>query len=49
MSYEWHRVNKVEENFCREISEVVYDHVLQHFGVYSVEELTEEQIEEIET
>ena len=49
MSYEWHRVHKVEENFCREISEVVYEHVLLHYGVDAVEDLTQEQIDEIET
>ena len=49
MSYEIHRVHKVEENLCREICEFVYDHVLEHFGVDAIEELTQEQIDEVDS
>ena len=49
MSYEVNRVHKVEENFCREICEFVYDHVLEYFGVDAVEELTQEQIDEVDS
>ena len=48
MSYEWPRIHKVEDNFYMEISEVVCDHVLTHYGVDEIEELTEEQIAELE-
>ena len=48
MSYEVNRVHKVEENLCREICEYVYAHVTEYFDVDTIEELTEEQIEEVE-
>ena len=49
MSYEWPRIHKVEDNFYMEISEVVYEHVLTHYGVDEIEDLTQEQINEIDT
>ena len=49
MSYELKRVHKVEETFCREISDFVVDHVLGHYGVDAIEELTQEQIGEVES
>ena len=48
MSYEWPRIHKVEDNFYMEISEVVWEQVSDHYGVDEIEELTEEQIEELE-
>ena len=49
MSCDWHRVHKVEDNLCQEISELVYDHVLEFYGVDAIEELTQEQIDEVDT
>jgi len=48
MSYEWPRIHKVEDNFYMEISDVVCEHVLTHYGVDEIEDLTEEQIAELE-
>ena len=48
MSYEWPRIHKVEDNFYMEISEVVWEQVSDHYGVDEIEELTEEQIAELE-
>jgi len=48
MSYEWPRIHKVEDNFYMEISEVVHEQVLTHYGVDEIEELTKEQIRELE-
>jgi len=48
MSYEWPRIHKVEDNYYMEISEVVWEHVSEHYGVDDIEDLTEEQIDELE-
>ena len=48
MSYDWPRVHKVEDNLMMDINELVYEHVLEHFGVDEIEDLSEEQIAEIE-
>ena len=48
MSYEIHKVHKVEDNFCREICEWVYAHVTEFYGVDDIEELTQDQIDEVE-
>jgi len=49
MSYDWPRSHKVEDNLMMEINEIVYEHVLEHFGVDEIEDLSEEQIAEVET
>ena len=49
MSYDWPRSHKVEDNLMMEINEVVWEHVLEHFGVDEIEDLSEEQIAEVET
>jgi hypothetical protein len=49
MSYDWPRIHKVEDNFYMEISDVVIEHVLNHYGVEEIEDLTQEQIDELET
>ena len=49
MSYDWPRIHKVEDNFYMEISEVVIEQVLNHYGVEEIEDLTQEQIDELET
>jgi hypothetical protein len=46
--YDWPRVHKVEDNLMMDINELVYAHVLEHFGVDEIEDLSEEQIAEIE-
>ena len=48
MSYDWPRVHKVEDNLMMDINDLVYEHVLEHFGVDEIEDLSEEQIAEIE-
>ena len=48
MSYDWPRVHKVEDNLMMDINELVYEHVMEHFGVDDIEDLSEEQIGEIE-
>ena len=49
MSYDWPRIHKVEDNFYMEIADVVCEHVLTHYGVEEIEDLTQEQIDEIDT
>ena len=49
MSYDWPRIHKVEDNFYMEISEVVIEHVLTHYGVEEIEDLTQDQIDELDT
>ena len=46
--YDWPRVHKVEDNLMMDINELVYAHVLEHFGVDEIEDLSEEHIDEIE-
>ena len=46
--FEWNRYWKTEEHYERQISDDVYDRVLEYYGVDEVSELTEEQIREIE-
>ena len=49
MSYDWPRIHKVEDNFYMEISDVVIEHVLTHYGVEEIEDLTQDQIDELDT
>ena len=49
MSYDWPRIHKAEDNFYAEISDVVCEHVLTHYGVDEIEDLTQEQIDEVDT
>ena len=49
MKYDWPRVHKVEENLMIDINDLVYEHVMEHFGVEDIEDLSEEQIDEVET
>jgi hypothetical protein len=48
MSFEWNRIHKWEENHEHSITEDVYEYVLEYYGVESVEELTQEQIDEVQ-
>ena len=49
MKYDWPRVHKVEENLMIDINDLVYEHVMEHFGIEDIEDLSEEQINEVET
>ena len=49
MKYDWPRVHKVEENLMIDINDLVYEHVMEHFGIEDIEDLSEEQIDEVET
>jgi hypothetical protein len=48
MSFEWNRIHKWEENHERSITEDVEEFICEHYGVESIEELTQDQIEELE-
>ena len=48
MSFEWNRIHKWEENHERNITEDVEEFICEHYGVESIEELTQDQIEELE-
>jgi len=47
MKFEWNKIHKYEENFEREIQEVVEEYVLEFYDIESVGELTEEDITSI--
>lgn len=49
MAYEWPRIHKAEENIEMQVTDWVYEHVFEHFGVDEVTELTKEDIQEIES
>ena len=48
MSFEWNRIHKWEENHERSITEDVEEFICEHYGVESIEELTQDQIAELE-
>ena len=48
MAYDWSKIYKAEENIEMQITEWVYEHVLEHFGVDEVTDLTEENILEVQ-
>lgn len=48
MAFEWNRIHKWEENHERDITESVEEYICEHYGVESTEELTQEQIEEVD-
>jgi len=48
MAFEWNRIHKWEENIERDITDSVYEYVLEYYGVDEIEGLSEEQIKEIE-
>ena len=47
MSYDWPRIHKVEDNYEQDICDTVLTHVLEHFGVDDLSQITEEQISEV--
>jgi len=48
MAFEWDRIHKHEENIEREVTERVEEFVLQYYDVEYIEDLTEEQINDID-
>jgi len=47
MAFEWPRIHKWEENIENQVTDAVYEYVLEFYGVSEVGELTEEQINEV--
>jgi hypothetical protein len=47
MSFEWNRIHKWEENHDRNILDDVTEYVCEHYGIESVDELTDYQFQEI--
>ena len=48
MSFEWNRMYKWEENHERNITEDVEEYICRHYNMKYIEELTQNQIEELE-
>ena len=48
MSFEWNRIHKWEENHERSITEDVEEYICEYYDTESIEELTKDQIEELE-
>ena len=48
MSYDYPRIHKAEENIEHQVTDWVYEHVCEFFGVDDISELTEDQISEVE-
>jgi hypothetical protein len=44
----WPRIHKYEENFERSIIDSVYGYIFQYYGIEEIEQLTKEQISQIE-
>jgi uncharacterized membrane protein len=48
MSFEWKKIHKWQENHERNITDDVYEYVLVYYDADAVENLTQEQINEIQ-
>lgn len=48
MAFEWNRIHKWEENHERDITESVEQYIFEYYDVNDIEELSQEQIDEIE-
>lgn len=48
MSFEWNRIHKWEENYERDITDDVIEHVCEYYEVEDIFDLTEDQINDIE-
>lgn len=48
MSFDWPRIHKWEERIESDVTDSVYEYVMEHYGVDEITELTEEQIKEVE-
>jgi hypothetical protein len=49
MAFEWNKMYKWEENYQRDIDNDVEEYVLEHYGVEEVADLSQEQIDELDT
>lgn len=49
MSFEIPRVHKWEENIEREVTDGLWEYICEHYGVEEIADLTEEQINEVES
>jgi hypothetical protein len=49
MAFEWNRIYKWEENYERDITDDVRTQVCEYYGVEEITELTEEQINEVQS
>lgn len=47
MAYGWPKIHKAEDNIEMQITDWVYEHVLEHFDAEDVTDLTEENIKEV--
>ena len=47
MAFEWHRIHKWEDNIESQVTDSVYEYVLEYYRVVEITDLTQEQIEEI--
>ena len=48
MAFEWPKIQKHEDNIEREAIDLVYENVVSYYGVEDLEEVTREQIKEVE-
>jgi hypothetical protein len=48
MSFEWNRMYKWDENYERQMVEDVSEYIREYYNVEEIEDLTQEQINEIE-
>jgi len=48
MAFEWPRIHKWEDNLYNTATEWVEEYVLEHYNVEAIEDLTEEQIAEVQ-
>ena len=48
MSFDWLRIHKWEENIEAQVTDSVYEYVCEFYGIEDIEELTHEQLSEIE-
>lgn len=47
MAFEWHRIHKWEDNIESQVTDAVFDYVMEFYGVENVAELTQDQIDEV--
>jgi len=47
MAFEWPRIHKWEDNIESQVTDAVFDYVMEFYGVEEITELTQEQIDEI--
>ena len=48
MSFDWLRRHKWEENIEAQVTDSVYEYVCEFYGIEDIEELTHEQLSEVE-